>query len=350
MKTTLINRQSLNLGLVALCVLLLGGCIAPMMPTKEATANTRPVKVKAVVLPFISYAPFFIAQEEGYFAEQGLEVEFVRLTGDAAPIPMLLQGELDVSTLQVESGFINAIAGGGMLKAVADKGYLAADQECTAYGLLAKSDLVDAGALAEPAALQGRQFAIEPLTAEGYYIETLLNTTGLTLDDIETTQFPPSALAEAFANGAVDVAHIGEPWITRIVRTGHAALWLPAQEVIPDFQWVMITYGPTLLQENPTAGQHFMVAYLKAVRQYNQGKTARNLEILAKYTELAPDLLQEACWPAIRDSGEITVQSMLDFQAWAAAKGLLDGTITEEQFWDPSFIEYANQVLAAPQK
>jgi NitT/TauT family transport system substrate-binding protein len=143
----------------------------------------------------------------------------------------------------------------------------------------------------------------------------------------------------------VDLVHIGEPWITRILRAGDAVLWLPVKDVVPDFQWATIVYGPNLIEENPDAGQRFMVAYLEAVRQYNEGKTARNLEIVSKHTELDRDLLEEACWPAIHGDGTITAQSVLDFQEWGLERGLLDGTVTEEQFWDPSFAEHATQVL-----
>ena len=88
-----------------------------------------------------------------------------------------------------------------------------------------------------------------------------------------------------------------------------------------------------------------MVAYLKGVQQYNQGKTERNLEILANHTELDREFLMKACWPAFRDDGKISVQSVLDFQSWAMDKGLLDNPVEETQFWDPSFVEYANEVL-----
>ena len=55
--------------------LLLQGC---------STAVKEPEKVKVQLLPFFSYAPLYIAQEEGYFAEEGLEVEFQNLRGSAA--------------------------------------------------------------------------------------------------------------------------------------------------------------------------------------------------------------------------------------------------------------------------
>ena len=88
-----------------------------------------------------------------------------------------------------------------------------------------------------------------------------------------------------------------------------------------------------------------MTAYLKAVRQYNQGKTKRNLEILVEHTGLDQTLLEEACWSLVRNDGTINVESVLEFQDWAVKAGFLENSISEEQFWDPSFIEYANGVL-----
>ena len=60
-----------------------------------------------------------------------------------------------------------------------------------------------------------------------------------------------------------------------------------------------------------------MVAYLKAVRQYNEGKTGRSLDIVAKATGLERELLTEACWPRLRDDGRTNIESILDFQSWA---------------------------------
>jgi NitT/TauT family transport system substrate-binding protein len=88
-----------------------------------------------------------------------------------------------------------------------------------------------------------------------------------------------------------------------------------------------------------------MVANLKAVRQYNQGKTKRNLDILAKHTGLDRELLEEVCWPAIRNNGQIHIESVMDYQAWAMKKGFLDKEVAPNQFWDPRFIDYANKVL-----
>ena len=333
------SRWVVSIVLVA-TTLILGACRAPGI--QETTPE--PLSLKVVVLPYLSFAPFFIAQDEGFFAEQGLDVEFVKLSGNVESIPSLLAGDLDVSAEQADAGILNAIARGGALKIVADKGYLASEQ-CPAYALLARHELVEAGELQTAAQLEGKRLAIEPFTSEGYYIEKLLRGAGLELEDVETVDIPPLALLDALENSAVDLVHVGEPWITRILRAGHAQLWLPVKDVVPDFQWATIVYGPSLLEENPDAGRRFMLAYLKAVRQYNEGKTDRNLEIVSRHTELDRELLEETCWPAIHADGAINTGSVLDFQAWGLEKGLLDSPVGEEQFWDPSFSEYASEIL-----
>ena len=74
--------------------------------------NAEPVKLKVLVAPFLGYAPFFIAMEEGYFAEQGLEIEFVKMGGTIEAIPALAQGKLDVLSGDISIGILNAIARG----------------------------------------------------------------------------------------------------------------------------------------------------------------------------------------------------------------------------------------------
>ena len=324
-----------------LIALLLGAC-APlgMKPSPE------PVVVKALLLPYLSFAPFFIAEEEGYFAKQGLRIEFVKLVRTEEAVPALIRGDLDVGGVIVTPSLLNAIAHGARIRFVADKGYIAATG-CTSNALMARRELIEDGELAGPAQLQGRRIGLVPTIYSGYYVEKLLNTAGLTLDDVESEYIPIPARSEALEKGAIDAVDSQEPWVTLLLQTGHTGIWMPAQQVIPDFQLGLVLYGSTLLDENPDAGRRFMVAYREAVQQYGQGKTERNLEILAKYTGLDRELLTQACWLPIRESGQINVQSILDFQAWTVEKGYLDNPVTEEQFWDSSFIEYANEVLGA---
>ena len=306
--------------------------------------QSQPVTLKVLLLPYLDYVPLYIAEEEGYFAEQGLQVEFVRMTRSTAAIPILAQGKLDVFAGVLRAGLLNAMARGAKIKFVAGQTYVA-PTGCTYVALVVRRALVESGELDNPAQLQGRRISTSRATPSEYFLEKLLNAAGLTLEDIEIVDIPTPLEPEALEKGTIDALDATEPWLTRILQAGHAVILMRAEQVMPNFERAFIAYGPALLDQNPEAGRRFMVAYLKAVRQYNQGKTDRNLEIIAKHTGLDQELLREVCWPPLRNDGQINMQSVLEFQAWALEKGYLDSTLTEDHFWDPRFVEYANQVL-----
>jgi len=327
--------------LIALA-LLLQACAGAV---KEAPEPQEPVKLKVVVLPFLSFGPLFIAEQEGYFAEQGLEVEFLRFAKQADATAAFIQGEVDVLAGAVNLAFLNAIARGSNIKFVADKGNLDPGG-CTYIAAVARRDLLESGELDNLAQLQGRRVAFRFGSASHYLTSKILEQAGLTVDDIEHLEIPAPSTIEAIADGSLDLSIAIDPWIVRSVQTGNADVWMRGEQVLPEYQIGYIGYGSTILDENPEAGWRFMVAYLKAVRQYNQGKTERNLEIMAEATGLDEELLLQACWPPIRQDGTINVDSVLDFQSWAVANGYVDNKVTEEQFWDPSFVEYAGQILS----
>lgn len=316
---------------------------ASCAPLSQEPARPPARKLTVLVLPYLGFAPYFIAQEEGYFAEQGLEIEYVKLGRSDEAIPALVQGELDVLGAATSAGVLNAIARGAGIRIVVDRGYFAS-AGCAYSAILARREGLESGTPARAAQLKGRRIALTSGLYESYALERFLATASLTLDDVEVSDIPSPALADALAKGALDFAVVAEPWATRIVQSG-GAIWKPLNEILPDFQSAFILYGPSLLDRDPEAGKRFMTAYLKAVRQYNQGKTERNLDILAKHTELDRELLRRACWPVMRDDGQINLQSLIEFQSWAQTKGLIDTPVTTDQLWDASFINHANQVL-----
>jgi NitT/TauT family transport system substrate-binding protein len=120
--------------------------------------------------------------------------------------------------------------------------------------------------------------------------------------------------------------------------------------VLPHLQVGIIAFGPRLLKNEPGAGVRFMTACLKAVRQYQQGKTARNLEILRKATGLDLELLKQASWAYIRDDGRPNIESLMDFQRWAKKRKLLDAEVESGRVWEPRFTDEANRILGASEK
>jgi len=359
----MIARQSRPATLVILLLIILAGCTgtgqpmvtpaatnglspaAPGTPT-ETTAN---IPLKVGMAPYLSYAPFYIAAAEGYFKEQGLDVEIVVVKSTADAIATLSQGKLDISGLPIASGLLNAIVRNSGVKIVASKERLV-QQACIYSGIvvrngapLASSDKIT------PELLKGLRYDVDPVSMSGYMLDMLLQKYGLSLDKITLADMPSAAATlDAMQQGTVDVAAMTEPWITRARVAGAGDVRLARSEVTPDSQLAIIAYGPTILKDNPAAGKRFMVAYLKGVRRFAEGMTEPTLAILEKELDLDRTLLTEMCPPYIPPDGEINAQSIVDFGSWAVAKGYIDAPVTAAMFWEPRFVEYARQVLGAP--
>src|SRR5438067_6682625 len=84
---------------VVLSVVLLGACTPPPQPP-AATQAPRIVHFMAgykpqANLPFVAV---YVAQTNGYFAQQGLQVEIAHASGQGEHLKLLLQGSEDVIT------------------------------------------------------------------------------------------------------------------------------------------------------------------------------------------------------------------------------------------------------------
>lgn len=326
---------------IMLAMFLQIGASPPQQP------QPAPVKLTALAAPYLTFSPIFIAKEEGYFAEQGLEVEFPPFTGAVQALPALAQGDLDVSGGEPAVNALNAIGKGINIKYVADKGFFD-PSACTFSGFVARMPLIEAGEVDSLSQWKGKRVAVTPNAHSEFMMDAAFERAGLTSAGVDPLELPPAAKVAGLANGTLDLAQLSEPWLTRSLESGDTGLLLASDAILPGEQFAYIAYGPSILDKNPEAGKRFMVAYLKGVRQYKLGKTERNLEILGKYTGLDRAILEKMCWPPFRDDGKFKTASLLRFQNWAIKKQLLKESLSEDQVFDLSFVDYANQILDAP--
>jgi NitT/TauT family transport system substrate-binding protein len=67
----------------------------PAIVTGAEQQTSKPVTLKVFLAPFLSFGPYFIAEEEDFFAEQGFQIEFVRVS-EAMAVQAMARGEIDV--------------------------------------------------------------------------------------------------------------------------------------------------------------------------------------------------------------------------------------------------------------
>ena len=278
----------------------------------SAAASAELVTVKVVTLPFISFAPFYIADQEGFFAEQGIDVELVNMTQQQEIMPALASGQVDVASGLVSAGILNTIAKSGDVKVVADKGYID-PQGCDNIALVASKSLIEQGVASNPELLKGKTFVLIRSTWLDYFAQKQFAQAGLDVEEMNLTDIPSPSQPEALDKGQVDLIAQNEPWVTRFKQAGHQPILTPAHELMPDAQSAVTVFGPKLLGENADVGNRFMVAYLKAVRQYNEGKTDRNVEIMANSIQLPPSCSRKCagrpCGPTARSTPAVSTTS-----------------------------------------
>lgn len=327
--------------ILILFVLLLQACGG----SAPEPVDTSRVKLTVQVLPFLSYAPFYIAEAEGFFEEQNLDVEFIRTARSVDGVPMVISGDLDVYASANNIAYLNAVASGENIRVVADRGYIDPDG-CTYLGLVARNEILSSGRLeGGPEEMNGVRIVRSPASVGALMIDVAFEERGFSHEDAVILDLNTPSRLDAFQEGTLDIGNYSEPWITRSIQTGSADIWVGAEEILPGYQLGTMAFGPNLLEDNPDAGKRFMVAYLKGVQQFNEGKTDRNVEIIAAATELEEQLVRDACWPAYRSDGHAPFEGLVPFQDWAVSLDLLDVPITEDQYFDSTFIDYANAVL-----
>ena len=319
-----------------LLLIILAGAAGPS-PGLAGAAGLR-----VLHMPYLGFAPIFVAEEEGYFAEEGLEIEFVRMNRSSQAIPLLIKGELDVVAGTNSFSLFNAMDQGARIRVVGGRGYVAAGG-CVGTAIMVNSclDLSPENLTADN--LRGLKSAVNPMSSNAFFFERFLKKYGLSMEDLEITDVSNSLKPEAFRNRAIDLAHASEPWVTRIRRSGSSAVLASAGDLIPGYQKGLIIFGPNLLDEKPDLGTKFMRAYLKGVAALDKGKTERNIGILSKHTKLEADFLKEACWPSFMADGSVSTESILEFQEWGVTRKALDRVIPAGEFYDPRFITGAGR-------
>jgi NitT/TauT family transport system substrate-binding protein len=322
--------------------------IAAFSCRKEAPAPAPKPKLDKVTLnlnPVLSYAPMMIAIEEGFFREQGIDVEAVSLDSNSA-VAAAAAGKIDVLSTGVRSGIFNMIARGVPLRVVADKGH-SNRSVCSADAFVAPIATADRIA-ANHGSLRGERIAVVRGGLMEYLTMSLLAQRGATLKDVTMIQLP-SGTPPSTRDKSDAVRITTEPNLSGIMEDGWAKVVATAEDVQPGHQNSLLVFGKRLNQDDPGLGVRFMRAYLRGIRQYNQGKTDRNVAIIARRTKLPEKIIRRACWLAFHDDGHVAPEKVQPFLDWALQEKLLDVPLKFEQWWNPKFINAVRDEVAKQQ-
>jgi NitT/TauT family transport system substrate-binding protein len=162
-----------------------------------STVPTAPVKLTVGLgyIPSVQFAPFYLAQQEGWYADASLEVSFQNKI-DPDLITLVGQGAIDVG-IGDGTSVIPAVSQGIPVRYIA-----------TIYGKFPSIVFAKASSgIASAADLKGKKIGTPGRYGSSWILlQALLGSAGLTTDDVEIVEYPDFTQRAAVEQGAVDAA------------------------------------------------------------------------------------------------------------------------------------------------
>lgn len=323
-----------------------GAGLLAMTALAPSAAAAETIKIGLIKIG--TGGPFFVAQERGYFAAEGLAAEFVWFES-APPIAVAtVAGAVDFGTGGLTAGFYS-LAGQGALRIVA--GAISEAPGFQFVGYLASNRAYDAG-LRSPKDFAGHAIAVPQIGSANHYNVSLVaakyrfEMSSLRLLALQSL---PN-VATAIVGGQADAAPLNATMALPLVQRGEAKLIGWVGDETP-WQFGAVWTATKSANDKRDMVARFLRAYRKGTREYYEafsgadgkradGPKAPEVEaIIAKYIG---EPLEQAKHDIVYVDPEarIDTQDVLHQISWYRSQGMIKGefdggTIIDQRYVVP---------------
>lgn len=325
---------------------------APAPEPEPAEESQEAVPVSVGLLFINADAGMFIAQDRGYFAEEGIEVTFERFTSGAEMVSLLATNNLDVGSGSPTAGLYNSIRQDLDLRIVGSKSVVIPPNFGGA-AIVVRQDLVDSGAVEEIADLEGLTVAINQAgSTSSNYVIRALESAGLTKDDVNFVEMPLPQMIPGFVNKAIDAAWVFDPLRGVMQQQGHAQelAGTNTADTGPEDPTNLMYYSADFAADTEVATR-FMVAHLRGLRDYYDAIIAGTAEkepiyaILSGYTGIDVNAYPFMALSGVDPDGDIRAPALWRLQDEWMRWGFMDQRSDLTDAFDSSFLDAALQEL-----
>jgi NitT/TauT family transport system substrate-binding protein len=304
------------IALVALATVaaLAAGC-GPTPASSPSAAPATELKVGLGYIPSVQFAPFYLAQQRGWYADAGLAVTFENKI-DPDLVTLVGQGALDLGVADGTS-VIPAVSQGIPIRYVA-----------TIYGTYPSIVFAKASSgITDAADLAGKRIGIPGRYGSSWImLQALLGSVELTPEDVEIVEYPDFGQGVAVQRAAVEAATgfaNNEP--VQLELTGEAAVVLHVDRIVP-------LPGPGLI-----AGTSTIETRAAAIRAF-VSQTLRAMDAIAADPDVGLDAAIAAV-PELASNREVQA-AILDatIATWRDPTGAKPFGAIDRAAWDASII------------
>lgn len=276
----MLTRRKLLSLLSVFCLSLLLTVSCSQTPQTDSGADNT--SEPAIVIGYSNWAgwwPWAIAEQEGLFAQNNVNVEMKWFDGYLESMEALAAGQLDgnCQTLNDTISFA-ADAVNGEVAILVNDNSAGNDKIIVAEDINTIEDL------------RGKQVAVEEGVVDDFLLTLALESKGMERSDVEIVPLETGAAAAAFAAGQVDAVGAFPPfWLTALKREGSKELISSAEfpGAIPD----LLVVTQTLIDEQPDKAQALVNTWFD-VLNFMEQNPERADEIMAERAGVTVEELQ----------------------------------------------------------
>ena len=291
-----------------LALVLLAGCGAPA-PSAPAAPT-----LKVGYLPIVEVLPMFVAESEGYFAQQKVQVELV-------PFASAVERDSAVQAGQID-GFLNDLVatllldkGEGKL-AIVRQTFQGSPAKPMMYVLAAPQS-----AIQKPADLAGVEVGISTNSVIEYTTEMLAKEAGVAVKKTEISKIP--VRFDMLVKGQLQAATLPDPLASLALVQGARLIMDDSRS---GYGQSVLTFRREALAAKSGAVKAFLAAYEQAVQASNASpdKYRALLVDRAKVPDQIKDTYSLPPYPPARVPSEAEYSSVVQ---WMVTKGLLPAPV-----------------------
>lgn len=312
-------------GLVALAgvasvVAALAGC-SPSSSGPSSAGDGELTEVEVATYATSNMAAVHVGMQQGFFEEEGLEININEVGSGSEQITGLVSGTFDFVCVGYPPLF-TAAAEGMPLRILTgnDAGGTDADDDWQVTLTGADSDIASAEDL------PGKTVGVNQLkgTAE-VMIRASLAEKGIDADEVEFVEVPFTEVPAVLASGTVDAAFATEPFITQVLDDGGKIIDTPYSDLGEHFPNGIWATSAQTASEEPEVTEAFRRAITKSL-EFSAENPDVVREVIPTYTSLPEEVVQKIRLPIFTaDLDHEQIEKLLEYsQEYGVVKGDVD--------------------------
>jgi NitT/TauT family transport system substrate-binding protein len=278
-----------------------------------------PVSLKLALLPLIDALPMYVADRDGLFAQQGINVVFVPVASAPQRDQLIAAGQAD-----------------GMINETLSTFFFNKDQtaiQIVRYALVPSAHAGHFFILASsksgidtPTGLKGVEIGISQGTVIDYVTQRLLEKEGFAASEIKTLAVPQmSDRLTLLASGGLKAAVLPDPLAALAVQQGATVLLDDSQ--YPHYGFSVISFRKSVIDQQPDAIRGFLAAIESATGLIN-ANPAKYVSVLSDNKIIPAPLAKTYQAPPFPTAGVPSRAEWQDALDWAKSKGLVSTDVS----------------------